>query len=71
MALNWRSLGTAVGLDLIVVVIVFMVFNYVRRNTITSDFYAAKRKLSIPFRCACLARGRAVPGRAELRAQNF
>jgi hypothetical protein len=51
MVLSWKALGTAVGIDMAVVVGVFFVFNWLRRNKFTSDFYSAKRKLSIPFRC--------------------
>jgi hypothetical protein len=51
MVLSWKSLGTAVGIDVAIVMVVFFVFNYLRRWQLTSDFYSAKRKLSIPFRC--------------------
>ena len=51
MPLAWKALGTTVGIDLAIAVGVFIGFNYLRRLPWMSDFYQAKRKLSIPFRC--------------------
>jgi hypothetical protein len=51
MAIGWEELAYAVGTNAVVCLVVFFGFNYLRRLSFLSDFYAAKRKLSIPFRC--------------------
>lgn len=52
MPISWDSLGTTVGINVGVAVAVFFIFNYLRRIPVVADYYAAKRKLSLPFRCA-------------------
>lgn len=52
MVLSWADLGTSVGINVLILVVVFFAFNQLRRMSLLSDFYSAKRKLSIPFRCA-------------------
>jgi hypothetical protein len=51
MPLSWEQLGSSVGINVAVCVGAFVAFNYLRRNQWLSDFYGAKRKLSLPFRC--------------------
>ena len=52
MPISWDSLGTTVGINVGVAVGVFFIFNYLRRVPVVADYYSAKRKLSLPFRCA-------------------
>eukprot|EP00892_Ulva_mutabilis_P005047 jgi/Ulvmu1/2914/UM147_0012.1 len=50
MAISWDALGTSVLLNGGVALGVFFIFNFLRQQPYLADFYAAKRKLSIPFR---------------------
>lgn len=56
MPLSWTDLGTTVGINVAISVGVFFGFNYLRSQKLLSDFYGAKRKLSLPFRCDQLLR---------------
>lgn len=53
--MSWDALGTSVLLNGGVALGVFFIFNYLRRMPFLAEFYAAKRKLSIPFRCVAFA----------------
>ena len=61
MVLSWKDFGTSFGINAGVTVAVFVVFTAIRKLPWLSNFYAAKRKLSIPFRCA---NGAALPKQA-------
>jgi hypothetical protein len=50
MAISWAELGVSVGVNGGVAIGVFFIFNFLRSWPAFSDFYAAKRKLSLPFR---------------------
>lgn len=57
MLLSWADLGTSVAVNVGVTLVVLIAFNWFRRLPWLFEFYAAKRKLSIPFRCGAVICG--------------
>ena len=52
MALTWGDIATAVIFNCGIAAICFIVFCFLRRMDMFYNFYNAKRRLAIPFRCA-------------------
>ena len=51
MVLSWKDLGTSFYVNAAVLLAVLVSFNGLRRMPWLSDFYAAKTRLRLPFRC--------------------
>lgn len=52
MVLSWTDLGVALAVNGGVAFAIFLIFNLSRCKPVLAKFYAPKRYLKIPFRCA-------------------
>jgi hypothetical protein len=71
MAVKWKDIAYSVGVNGGVCIACFFIFNILRRLSFLQDFYKAKRKLSIPFRCAALHPGCLSPVQQNLTLQGI